>query len=469
MPMNALWMTLAAAPLAAALALGSTPAGAAELNAEQKLFRSIYQELVEINTSDSEGDTTTASKAMQARLLAAGFKPDEMEVIAPFPRKGNLVARYKGNGSKKPMLLLAHIDVVEAKRSEWKTDPFKLQEKDGVFTARGAIDDKAMASIYVSVLGQLKKEGFKPSRDIILALTADEEKGNSPANGASWLLKNRRHLVDAEFGLNEGGRGELKDGKPLSHIVQMAEKTYVQAEFEATGPGGHSARPTVDNTIYELAEALVRLRQHQFPVNLNDAARLYFERSAPSQSGQMAADMREVAKPDPDHAAVARLSRVSNIVGLMRSTCVATMLNAGHAPNALAQTAKASVNCRLLPDEDADAVSKKLVELAGPKVKVTFARESDPAPSSPLRPDVMGPIEATSAELWPGVPVIPTMGVSTTDSRHYRAAGIPMYGVSGLFVDPQDTGVHGLNEHIGVQQLYDGREFLYRLIKRLAQ
>ena len=469
MPRQALWMTLFATPLAVALSLGAAGAGAAELTPEQKLFRSIYQELVEINTSDSEGDTTKASQAMQARLLAAGFKPDETEVIAPFPRKGNLVARYKGNGSKKPMLLLAHIDVVEAKRSEWKTDPFTLQEKDGVFTARGAIDDKAMASIYVSVLGQLKREGFKPSRDIILALTADEEKGNSPANGASWLLKNRRHLVEAEFGINEGGRGELKDGKPLSHIVQMAEKTYVQAEFEATGPGGHSARPTVDNTIYELAEALVRLRQHQFPVKLNDAARLYFERSAPLQGGQVAADMREVAKADPDPAAIARLSRVSNIVGLMRTTCVATMLNAGHAPNALAQTAKATVNCRLLPDEDADAVTKKLVELAGPKIKVTLAREGDPAPSSPLRPEVMGPIEATSAELWPGVPVIPTMGVSTTDSRHYRAAGIPMYGVSGLFVDPQDTGVHGLNEHIGVQQLYDGREFLYRLIKRLAQ
>lgn len=469
MPRKSCWMKLAAAPVAAMLALCSAHAGAAELTAEQKLFRAIYQELIEINTSDSEGDTTIASKAMQARLLAAGFKPDETEVIAPFPRKGNLVARYKGNGSKKPMLLLAHIDVVEAKRSEWKTDPFKLQEKDGVFTARGAIDDKAMASIYVSVLGQLKKEGFTPSRDIILALTADEEKGSSPANGASWLLKNRRSLVEAEFGINEGGRGELKDGKPLSHIVQIAEKTYVQAEFEATGPGGHSARPTVDNTIYELAEALVRLRQYRFPVKLNDAARLYFERSAPLQSGQIAEDMRQLAKPNPDPAAVERLSRVSSIVGLMRTTCVATMLNAGHAPNALAQTAKASVNCRLLPDEDADAVNKKLIELAGPKVKVSVMRESDSAPSSPLRPDVIGPIEAISADMWPGVPVIPTMGVSTTDSRHYREAGIPMYGVSGLFADPQNTGVHGLDEHIGVQQLYDGREFLYRLIKRLAQ
>ena len=466
---KAFWTKRAAGPVVVVMALFAAAAGAAEPSAEQKLFRAIYQQLIEINTSDSEGDTTEAAKAMQARLMDAGFKPADMEVIVPFPRKGNLVARYKGSGAKKPMLLLAHIDVVEARRSDWKTDPFKLQEKDGVFTARGAIDDKAMASIYVSVLGQLKKEGFAPGRDIILALTADEEKGSSPANGASWLLKNRRSLVEAEFGINEGGRGELKAGKPLSHIVQIAEKTYVQAEFEATGPGGHSARPTVDNTIYELAEALTRLRQYQFPVKLNDAARLYFERSAPLQSGQIADDMRQVAQPSPDPAAIDRLSKVSSIVGLMRTTCVATMLNAGHAPNALAQTAKASVNCRLLPDEDADAVSKKLGEIAGPKIKVTIARESDSAPSSPLRPDVIGPIEVTSAEMWPGVPVIPTMGVSTTDSRHYREAGIPMYGVSGLFADPQDTGVHGLNEHIGVQQLYDGREFLYRLIKRLAQ
>ena len=463
-------MKRAALPFAAALALFAAQADAADLTAQQQLFRSIYQELVEINTTDSEGDTTLAAQAMHKRLLDAGFTAAEVEVIAPFPRKGNLVARYKGSGAKKPLLLLAHVDVVEAKRSDWKTDPFKLQEQDGTFTARGSIDDKAMASIFVSVLGQLKKEGFAPNRDIVLALTADEEKGDTPANGASWLLKNRRALVEAEFGINEGGRGELKDGKPLSHIVQIAEKTYVQAEFEATGPGGHSARPTVDNTIYDLAEALTRLRQYQFPVRLNDAARLYFERSAALQSGQMASDMREMAKANPAPEAIDRLSKVSSIVGLLRTTCVATMLNAGHAPNALAQSAKASVNCRMLPDEDLGFVTRKLTEIAGPKLKVTLTREGEAtAPASPLRPDVIGPIEAVSAELWPGVPVIPTMGVSTTDSRHFREVGIPMYGVSGLFADPLNTGVHGLNEHIGVQQLYDGREFMYRLIKRLAQ
>ena len=462
-------MRLAAAGCAA-LALLAGRASAAEPAAELGLFRAIYQELVEINTTASEGDTTEAARAMQRRLLDAGFAPGDVEVVAPFPRKGNLLARYRGSGARKPMLLLAHLDVVEAKRSDWKTDPFKLQEKDGYFIARGAIDDKAMASIFVSVLGQLRKEGFRPSRDIVLALTGDEEADTTAANGALWLLKNRRGDVEVEFGINEGGRGELaKDGRALVHTVQIGEKTYVDVELEAAGPGGHSARPTVDNTVYELAEALVRLRQFSFPVRLNQAARLYFERSAALQSGQTAIDMKSVAGPNPDPGAIERLSKLPNVVGLLRTTCVATMLNAGHAPNALAQSARATVNCRLLPGEDLEFVRARLTEIAGSRIRVTLKPDGEPAPASALRPDVLGPIEAVSAELWPGIPVIPTMGVSTTDSRFYRAAGIPMYGVSGLFVDPAATGVHGLDERIGVKQLYDGREFLYRLIKRLAE
>ena len=454
----------------AAFALFAAHAAAAELTAEQQLFRATYQELVEIDTTGSVGDTTAAARAMQRRLLDAGFAPGDVEVIESFPRKGNLLARYRGTGARKPILLLAHLDVVEAKRADWKTDPFKLQEKDGLFIARGAIDDKAMASIFVSVLGQLRKEGFRPARDLVLALTADEEADTTAENGALWLLKNRRSAVEVEFGINEGGRGELaKDGRALVHTVQIGEKYYVDVEFEATGPGGHSARPTVDNTVYDLAEALVRLRQYSFPVRLNDAARVYFERSAALQSGQVADDMRGVALPNPDPGAIERLSRMSNVVGLLRTTCVATMLNAGHAPNALAQSARATVNCRLLPGEDLEFVRAKLIEIAGPKIRVTPRPDGEPSPASALRPDVIGAIEAVSAALWPGVPVIPTMGVSTTDSRFYRAAGIPMYGVSGLFVDPAATGVHGLDERIGVKALYDGREFMYRLVKRLAE
>jgi len=460
---------IASVLLAGLLATTAQAKEATTLTAPQQTFRAIYQQLVEINTTHSAGDTTKAAAAMRERLLAAGFKADDVQVIAPFERKGNLVARFKGTGKKKPLLLLAHIDVVEAKRSDWTTDPFILQEQDGYFTARGAVDDKAMAAAYISILAQLKAEGFKPERDIIVALTGDEERGGVPSNGGRWLLENRRDLVDAEFGINEGGRGELKNGKPFVQILQIGEKSFVQAEFETSGPGGHSARPTPDNVIYDLTAALGRLQQYQFPVRLNDAARMYFERSAPLQQGAVAADMRAVAKGTQDTAVYERLSQDPNLVGLLRTTCVATMVNAGHAPNALAQSAKAIVNCRLLPDEQFEFVAAQLKALGGAKVKVTVRAESEQAPSSPLRADVMAAVEALTAQMWPGVPVIPTMGVSTTDSRLFRAVGIPMYGVSGLFVDPATVNAHGLNERIGVKELYDGREFLYQLVKRLTR
>ena len=451
---------------AAALLIGGTTSHAAPADVDE--FKSIYRELIEINTTDSVGNTTEASRAMKQRLVSAGFANADFEVIEPFPRKGNLLGRFKGTGKKKPLLLVAHIDVVEAKREDWKTDPFKLQEVDGRYIARGAIDDKAMAAAYVSVLSQLKREGFKPDRDIILALTADEERGASPANGAAWLIKHRRQDIDAEFGINEGGRGELKEGKPFLHVMQLGEKTFVQYEFEATGPGGHSARPTPDNVIYSLSEALTRLQRYRFPADLNPAALAYFSRSAPQQDGQTKADFSAVATGKPSEEVLERLSNRASIVGLLRTTCVATMVQAGHAPNALAQSAKATINCRALPDEKLDFVEQKMKEIAGPKVKVTRVRQDDPAPSSPLNPAFLKTVDELSESMWPGVPVVPTMGVSTTDSRRFRAAGIPIYGVSGLFVDPESTGVHGLNENIGVAELHSGREFLYRLVKQLA-
>lgn len=450
-------------------AFGISSAVAETPPSEKNLFRSIYQELIEINTSHSAGSTTQAAEALKKHLLNAGFAGSDIQIFEPFPKKGNLVLRYKGDGSAKPLLLLAHIDVVEAKREDWQTDPFKLQEKDGVFTARGAIDDKAMAAAFVSVLAQLKREGYLPKRDIILALTADEERSDLGSNGAEWLLANRRELVDAEFGINEGGRGELKNGKPYLHTVQIGEKLFASYQFKATGPGGHSARPTRDNTIYDLAEALTRLRQYQFPVNLTPASRVYFERTGKLEQSATAEDMLAVAKGmGGADAAADRLSALPHIVGLLRTTCVATMLQAGHAPNSLAQSATATINCRLLPDDDFNFVQEKLREIAGNKVKVEVIRRDERAPGSPMRADLMGHIERLTEQMWPGVPVIPTLGVSTTDSRRFRSVGIPMYGVSGLFVDPANTGVHGLNEHIVVQQLYDGREFLYRLVKSLG-
>ncbi len=450
-------------------ALASAQSQAPE--ADRKLFREIYQELIEINTSDSVGDTTLAAQAMAARLKSAGFTDAEMQIVVPpgAPKKGNLIARLKGTGAKKPLLLLAHIDVVEAKREEWERDPFKLVEEGGYFYARGSVDDKAMASIFVANMMRYKKQGYKPDRDLILALTADEELGStSKWNGANWLVRNNRELIDADFGLNEGGGGELKGGKPLLNRVQAAEKVSVHFRLEVKNPGGHSSRPRPDNAIYELAEGLAKFGKFHFPVMLNETTRAYFSRSAQFQSGQVADDMRAVARDQPDMQAAARLSQSPTLNSTLRTTCVATRLDGGHANNALPQTARATVNCRILPGDPVDGVLKTIQQVVGDKVTVTRASEPVPSAASALRPDVIGPIEKVTGEFWPGVPVIPAMSTGATDSRFMRNGGIAMYGVSGLFIDQDDNRSHGLNERMPVKSLYDGHEFLYRLVKELA-
>src|SRR3954452_22777745 len=331
--------------------------------AERKLFRGIYQELIEINTTDSVGDTTLAARAMAARLKSAGFADADMQIVVPpgAPKKGNLVARLKGTGAKKPLLLLAHIDVVEAKREDWERDPFKLVEEGGYFWARGSVDDKAMASIFVANMIRYKKEGYKPDRDLILALTSDEELGStSKWNGANWLVKNNRELIDADYGLNEGGGGELKDGKPLLNRVQAAEKVSVHFRLEVRNPGGHSSRPRPDNAIYELAEGLAKFGKFNFPVKLNETTRIYFSRSAQLEAGEMADDMRAVARDTPDLEAAARLAKSPTYNSTLRTTCVATRLDGGHANNALPQSARATINCRILPGEPPDEVLKTI-------------------------------------------------------------------------------------------------------------
>src|SRR5579862_1052136 len=444
------------------------PGLAADAAAEQKLFRDIYQELIEINTSHSAGDNTRAANAMAGRLRAAGFAAGEIHIFEPFPRKGNLVMRYKGSGEKKPMLLIAHLDVVEAKREDWDTDPFKLQESGGYFTARGSIDDKAMASIFVSVLGQLKREGWAPKRDVILALTSDEERGDVPSNGAAWLVNNQRALIEADFGINEGGGGELRNGKAHLHRIQVAEKVFVTYELEVTNPGGHSSVPKPDNAINQLVEALARIAQYQFPAKMSEVTRTYFERSAAFASGQQAEDMRAVARENPDPAAMARLSANPFYNAQLRTTCIATMLEPGPAENALPQRAKPTVNSRILPNDDAAEVERRMKTLAGDKVAVRHLYPPTLSPPSPLRPDVLGAVEKITAQMWPGVPVVPAMSTGATDSRFLRNIGMPMYGVSGLFAEPADLRTHGLNERILVKQLYEGREFLYRLVKELG-
>src|SRR6266487_97647 len=431
--------------------------------------REIFKELIETNTTDSVGDNTKAAEAMAARLKAAGFPAADMQVLGPAPRKGNLVARYRGTGARRPLLLLAHLDVVEAKREDWSFDPFTFLEKDGFFYGRGTSDDKAMAAQFVANLIRLKQEGFTPDRDLILALTADEEGGNF--NGVDWLVKNHKDLIDAEFAINEGGGGNMRKGKYLTNEIQASEKVFQDFHLEVTNPGGHSSLPVKDNAIYHLSAGLARLATFDFPVQLNEVTRGYFERSASVQDDpKMAADMRAVARSTPDPAAAARLSAaVPFYNSLMRTTCVATRLQGGHANNALPQMAGANVNCRILPGVSPSAVKDKLVEvLADPQINVSFVGEANPSKPSPLRPDVISAVESLTKQMFPGVVVVPVMSTGATDGLYLRNSEIPTYGVDGTFGDLDDVRAHGKDERVGVKQFYEGLEFQYRLIKMLA-
>jgi acetylornithine deacetylase/succinyl-diaminopimelate desuccinylase-like protein len=460
------------------------------LDEHQRLLFDIYKELVETNTSDSVGDNTAAAEKMAARLRAAGFPAEDVQVIVhpDNAKKGNLVARLRGTGARKPILLLAHLDVVEAKKEDWSPDldPFKLNEREGFYYGRGSVDDKAMAAIFVANLIRYRRENFKPDRDIVVALTADEEGGGF--NGASWLVRNRREVVDAEFGFNEGGGGRERAGQPLFNGVQASEKVSRNFTLEVKNKGGHSSLPVKDNAIYTLAAGLERLSKFDFPVNLNEVTRAYFGRMASVETGRTAEDMRAlVASEGRDTAAAARLSETALYNSMMRTTCVATRVEAGHANNALPQTARANVNCRILPQESpADVLAALVRVLDDPKINVTLptpsrARQEGESPSaaserppagrqtSPLDPKIMGEIERVTRELWPGVPVVPMMGTGATDSQPFRQAGIPMYGVSGLFTDIDDVRTHGKDERIAARRLYEGQEFLYRLVKSLSK
>ncbi|MDT2019865.1 M20/M25/M40 family metallo-hydrolase [Methylocella sp. CPCC 101449] len=455
--------------LATLLLCCAQQAPAQTLSPELQAFRDIYRELVEINTTESEGDTLRAAQAMAERLKAGGFPQDDIKIVSTAPRKGNLVARLRGTGARKPLLLMAHIDVVEAKRSDWAFDPFKLQEVDGFFRARGAADDKAMAAIFVANLIEYVKSGYKPERDIILALTTDEELSDSPHDGAKVLLNQHRDLVDAELAINEGGGGILRDGKPWRLTVQLAEKVYQTYRLEVKDRGGHSASGRRDSAIYRLADGLVRLARFDFPARLNPVTKAFLENALKDESFQNAEAIRALLAGNADASALAVLTGQPSYNAIIRTTCVATMLEAGHAENALPQTAAATVNCRVLPDADVADVQKTLVRvLDDPNISVTPVGTAVLSPPSPLSPEVMGAVERIAGNMWPGVPVIPTMSGGYTDSRWARGAGIAAYGVSGIFNDPATSGVHGLNEQVGVQALYDGKTFLDRLVRELA-
>ena len=458
--------------LALLLVSAATLPAWAQTSPQDQRLRSIYQELVEINTTSSVGSCTQAAQAMAARLKSGGFRDDEMQVLVPAgaPQKGNLVARLKGTGALKPMLLLAHIDVVEAKREDWLRDPFKLIEEDGMFYARGSSDDKAMAAIYVSTLIRYRQEALRPARDLILALTCDEEV-EGPYNGVEFLLKQHRPLIDAEFALTEGGNGAVDPtGKKVLHGIQAGEKVFQSFQLEVTNKGGHSSVPVPDNAIYHLSGGLARLAAYSFPFRLSATTRGYFEQRAALESPAVAADMRALLKDPPDAGALARLYAVSPAYNAaVRTTCVATMLEGGHAINALPQRARAGVNCRILPGEKIADVQATLVKvMADEQIKVTPIGVGVEAQVPPLTPALMKTIEAVSTELWPGIPVVPTMSAGATDGRYLNNAGLWTYGVTGLFSAPGGSNAHGLNERLPVKSLYEGHEFNHRLIQRLA-
>ena len=464
--MKTFWIAIGASIALETLAQGTAP------TPSQRELREIYKELVEINTTDSTGSCTEAANALAVRLKAAGLPARDVQVIAlpDAPKKGNLVARYRGTGAKKPIMLLGHLDVVEAKREDWQRDPFKLVEENGYFYARGASDDKSMVAVFAANLIRYRKEGYRPERDLIQVATCDEEMVPSKYSGIVYLLKNHRDLIDAEFALNEGGAALLDKGGGYQRMtVQAGEKVFQTYQLEVTNPGGHSSLPVKDNAITHLAGGLARLGAFDFPFKLSQTTRAYFEKMSAIETGQTAADMRAILRDPPDADAIARLSASPINNSTFRTTCVATMLDAGHATNALPQRARAVVNCRILPGEPVAEVQRTLVRvLADGKIAVTPTHEPTLSPPPPLSAEIVGPIEKVSADMWPGVPVVPTLLAGATDGRFTINAGIATYGVSGMFRDPDGSGVHGLNERIRVRSLYEGHEFLYRLVKLYA-
>lgn len=432
------------------------------------LARDLFVELIEINTDAVSGSTTEAAEAMAAHARAAGFPEEDILLGGADPDRGNLLVRLRGSDpSLKPLVLLAHIDVVPADPADWTLDPFTFVERDGWYWGRGTTDDKDEAAIHLANLIRLRAEGWVPERDVVVALTADEEGGGN--NGVVWLLENHREWVDAELVVNEGGGGSWKEGRRISNNVQASEKKYLSFTFEATNPGGHSSLPVPKNAIYDLSRALLAVQEHAFPVRLNEVTRLYFGRTAEIVGGEDGEAMRRILEDPADPEADAVLSRSAAYNARLRTTCVATELDGGHAPNALPQRATATVNCRLLPDEDQAFVLQTLQELAGPDVTVTAQGQATPSPASPLTPEVMGPVEEVTEAMWPGVPVVPVMLTGATDGLYFRREGIPVYGVSGLFGDVDDVRAHGMDERIRVDFFHEGQEFLYRLTKRLAR
>ncbi len=457
----------------AALLLPIAAGAQATLTPHQRAAREVYEQLVEINTVDSVGSVTTAAEAMAARFRAAGFAAADIHIIVPpgKPTKGNLIVRYRGRGGAlKPILLLAHLDVVAALRTDWSRDPFELQEANGFFYGRGTADDKAMASMFVANLLRYKKEGFVPTRDLILALTADEEGGD--ANGVDFLVRNHRALIDAGYAINEGGGGTLNGTTPMFHSVQAAEKVPVNFTLTVLNPGGHSSVPRPDNAINQLSVGLVNLAKFTFPVALNAITKPFLEETAKVEKPEVATAMRAVAANPRDSAAAEVLSRDPRYSSMLRTSCVATRLGGGHAYNALPQTATANVNCRIVPTSTLEEVQATLARVVNDTgIRISLMKETDEkfgvAPDA-IDPTLLASATALTRQMFGDIPVIPTMSTGATDGRFLRAAGIPTYGVSGIFSQPGENNAHGRDEKLRVKSYYDGLEFLYQLVKQVS-
>ncbi len=438
----------------------------------RRLGREVLKELIEIRTTENGVGTTPAVRAVARRLIAAGFRPRDVQVLGPTPKKQNVVARLHGRGPAKPILLLGPSDVVDARREDWSADldPFKLTERDGYFYGRGTQDMKGGAAILVTNFIRWKREGWVPERDIILALTADEEAYGDEI-GAAWLVKNHRELVDADYVLNaDGGDFQTKDGKPVSVGVSAGEKKETLIELTTENRGGHASVPRPDNAIYQLTAALDRIRQLRFPAALGDVTRAMFAAQANLETGAVAADLRAASQVPPDAAAVERLSQDAYFNALLRTTCTATQINGGLGPSALPQFVTAVLNCRILPGQSSDAVYQTLRQTIADdqvKSKWQFLEPGDP-PSSPLNPELFEAVRSVVQVTWPGVPIVPGLETGGTDSRFFRRAGIPAYGLSGLFLEQGDIRAHGRDERIRVRDFETGIDLYDRMVKRLV-
>jgi len=458
------------AALAASLYCAASAAVAAPPEGDPALARDILRELIEIRSTHANG-TTGAAKVVLARLTAAGFAPADAQLLIPaaYPQSGNVVARLHGRGTGKPVLYICHLDVVEAKAEDWTRDPFRLTEDGGYLYGRGTIDMKGQDAAVLAALIRLMREHYVPDRDIIVAFTADEEAGGD-SNGVAWLLANYRDLVEAEFVINpDGGEAAMKNGRRLYVGVETSEKVFLSFQAEVTDKGGHSSRPTNGNPIYRLAAALDRLSRYQFPIHLTDTTKLYFGQRAALESGQAKADMLGAAQSPPDAQALGRLSQSVETNILLRTTCVATQIDGGHAENALPQRARATLQCRVIPGESWQSVRDQLATaLADTTIVLSVLTAAHPSPESPPSPGILSAVERVAHSLWPEVILLPQMAAGASDSVYTLGAGLPSYGIDGMFDDLDDARAHGRDERIGVREFADEVEFTYRLMRQLS-